>query len=88
MVPNNIDVSNSTKLIVTSEAWPEEIRRRYSSAAIHETLKKQEINIEDITFRVIENDYIDEIKSLHDEWFPVYYSSSYFSNLANDKENF
>ena len=75
------------KIIVSSQAWPEELRSQYPVSKIHEIFKPDkvsQINQRDISFRIIDPGLMEEVKALHQEWFPIYYSDSYFNRLNDD----
>lgn len=89
MVPSNLDKSQLTRKVVSSEAWPERLRSQYCVASVHDIFADAEntqIEDKDISFKLVGSDHIEEIKKLHQEWFPIYYNDAYFSKLNNNKD--
>lgn len=82
-VPNNMDASKFTKKVVSSDAWPEEIRKQVSVADVH-TLIPKNIDVSEITYKLVDSNYLSEVKQLHEEWFPVYYNQDYYENLKRE----
>ena len=52
------------KRAICSEAWPEELRKQHPVAKVHELLesKGDEISIDDISYKIVEPESINEVK--------------------------
>lgn len=89
LVPKEIPTDQIPRKIISSEAWPEKLRNQYSVADIHKLFNSDDIDIsiEDISFKLVGSEHIDEIKVLHEEWFPIHYNDDYFSNLKDKEES-
>lgn len=87
-MPKDIPLDQIPRKIIQSEAWPEKLRSQYSVAEIHNFLNTENVDIaiEDISFRLVGSEHIDEIKILHEEWFPIHYNDEYFSNLKSKED--
>mmetsp|Transcript_35103 Transcript_35103/g.34774 ORF Transcript_35103/g.34774 Transcript_35103/m.34774 type:complete len:80 (-) Transcript_35103:436-675(-) len=70
--------------VVSSEAWPEELRSQYTTSEVHSILPEQ-IDVSEIQYRLVDRSNVKEIKQLHEEWFPVYYDSKYFDKIDNKR---
>ena len=74
---------------IFSEAFPPNkkgIRERQDiSSSAHMLLKDVKINTDDIIYKPLTKQDIEEIKNLHKEWFPIKYSDSYFQSIFNEK---
>ena len=76
---------------IFSEAFPPNKKGRREnqdiSSSSHSLLKNIKIIPDNITYKPLTKQNIEEIKLLHKEWFPVKYSDSYFLSIFNDKNN-
>ena len=75
---------------IFSDAFPPNKRgireRQDISSSSHKLLKDIEINPNNIIYKPLTKNDIEEIKNLHKEWFPVKYSDSYFESIFNEKK--
>ena len=75
---------------IFSEAFPPNKKGKREnqeiSSSSHSLLKNKKLDPNNIIYKPLKKENIEEIKSLHKEWFPVKYSDSYFESLFNDKE--
>ena len=77
----------TTSAILESDAWPESIRKQYAVSKVHNIFKKeQEIRMEDISFGVVGEEQVEEVRKLHEEWFPIYYNHKYFEKASKNKD--
>ena len=76
---------------IFSEAFPPDkrgIRKKlYPSSSTHSLLEGIKINPEEIIYKPLTKENIEEIKNLHKEWFPIDYSERFFEKLF-DKDNY
>ena len=64
-------LKRNAKPIISSEAWPADLRNQYSIASIHELFSKNpslEITEVDITFKQVTYEHVDQVRELHEEW--------------------
>jgi len=70
-----------------SEAFPPNKRgyrpKIYPSASSHTLLEGVKINSNEIIYKEIPKEYLEEVKNLHKEWFPVKYSDKFFESVFN-----
>lgn len=80
---------NSNKYHIFSEAFPPDKngqrKKLLSLSSSHEILKDIQIRQEDIIYKPLSKNHIEEIKKLHKEWFPVEYDDEYFENIFINK---
>ncbi len=87
----NINKKKKNSVEVFSEAFPPNksgVRTTlYSFSSYHEMIKGVNINKEQIIYKPLSKFYIDEIKKLHKEWFPIDYDDEYFQKIFTNKYN-
>jgi GNAT superfamily N-acetyltransferase len=78
-------MNEETEILIKSEAFPSNIKLNIQSS-IHSMIKNNNIkaSVNDIIIKSLTKDHIDEIISLHKEWFPVNYNRSYFTNILDN----
>ena len=74
---------------IFSEAFPPDNnggrKKLLSLSNSHNLLKDIKINKEAIIYKPISKVYINEVKKLHKEWFPVEYDDDYFQKIFENK---
>mmetsp|Transcript_19556 Transcript_19556/g.17307 ORF Transcript_19556/g.17307 Transcript_19556/m.17307 type:complete len:202 (+) Transcript_19556:245-850(+) len=60
------------------------MRSRYSISEVHEKLPS-ELDKSKLQYKFVDQSYLEEIKKLHQEWFPVHYGDDYYEKI-NQKE--
>jgi ribosomal protein S18 acetylase RimI-like enzyme len=78
-------MSDDEIILLTSEAFPT-LQQITSKSEIHKVLKSYntEININDIIFKPITENMLDELILLHREWFPVKYTNEFFTKIIQN----
>ena len=76
---------------VFSEAFPPDKsggrKTIFSFSSYHDILKGVNISIDEIIYKPLTKFYIDEIKRLHKEWFPIDYDDDYFQKIFQNSNN-
>ena len=82
---------NQKQQQIFSEAFPPNKRghrpRLYPYSSSHTLLKDIKINPEEIIYKPLSLENLEETKKLHKEWFPINYSDNYFAKIFN-KNNY
>ena len=84
MIPENIEENKIKGKVTQSEAWPEDVRTRYKVSQVHSIIPEN-IEVSDIKYKLVDKSYLEEVKKLHEEWFPVHYDNDYFSKINQGK---
>ena len=88
-MPKNSNKKKNNQLF--SDAFPPNKRgfkdKLYPSSSSHTLLKGIKINPDDIIYKPLSNENLEETKNLHKEWFPVDYSDKFFQKVF-DKKNY
>ena len=81
--------NSKKKNLLFSEAFPPNKRgyrdKLYPSSSSHALLEGIKISPEDIVYKPLSQQNLEETKKLHKEWFPVDYSDKFFENIFNKK---
>lgn len=59
----------------------------YPSSSSHALLEGIKINPDEIVYKPLSIENLDEIKNLHKEWFPIDYSDKFFQNIFDKNNN-
>ena len=90
-MPKNSNKRNQKQQLLSSDAFPPNKRgyreKIYASSSSHTLLKGIKINPEEIIYKPLSLENLEETKKLHKEWFPIDYSDNYFEKIFN-KKNF
>jgi ribosomal protein S18 acetylase RimI-like enzyme len=82
----DLSKTKKKKLKIFSDAFPEigGIKQKpYVHSNVHKLLLNHQINKNNIKYRKINETDLEEIKNLHNEWFPIKYDESFFKVILN-----
>ena len=83
--------NSNKKNLIFSEAFPPNKRgyrdKIYPSSSSHSLLEGIKILPEEIIYKPLSKQHLEETKKLHKEWFPVDYSDTFFEKIL-DKKNY
>ena len=89
-MPKKSQRKNQQKLLFSDAFPPNQSGYRdklYPSSSSHTLLKGKEINPNEIIYKPLSKENIEETKLLHKEWFPIKYSDNFFEKIFN-KNNY
>ena len=81
--------NSNKKNLIFSEAFPPNKRgyrdKLYPSSSSHSLLNGIKILPEEIVYKPLSQQNLEETKKLHKEWFPIDYSDKFFENIRQKK---
>ncbi|MCQ2821057.1 MAG: hypothetical protein MJ252_27680, partial [archaeon] len=72
---------------IYSEAFPPSKRKNKSNflSSCHELLKGENLKEENISYRPLDKNDLEEILLLHREWFPIKYEKEFFKTVLENQ---